>query len=129
MRTNIITIAVIAAALGAPLSAYAQDGYVRQGVTTGSTGTRVIVDSATGEVVGTINDEQRPRFREYVVQERVPSYTVPDRVAVGATLPEAGVTYYDVPERYAATPYRYTVVNDRTVLVDPRTRQIMQVVD
>ena len=30
---------------------------------------------------------------------------------VGAVLPETGVTYYDVPQRFGATPYRYTVVN------------------
>jgi hypothetical protein len=39
------------------------------------------------------------------------------------------VTYYDVPERFAATTYRYTVVNDRVVLVDPTTRRVVQVVD
>ena len=33
-----------------------------------------------------------------------------------------------VPERFGATTYRYTIVNDRTVLVDPRSRRIMQVV-
>ena len=48
---------------------------------------------------------------------------------VGGTLPEAGVVYYDVPERYGATTFRYTVVNDHTVLVDPRSRRIMQVLD
>ena len=48
---------------------------------------------------------------------------------IGGTLPEAGVVYYDVPERFGATTYRYTIVNDRTVLVDPRSRRIMQVID
>jgi hypothetical protein len=79
--------------------------------------------------VGIIAEEQLPVFRRYVVEERLPSYAIPDRVIVGATMPEAGVTYYDVPERFGATTYRYTIVNDRTVLVDPRSRRIMQVVD
>jgi len=39
-----------------------------------------------------ITVEQRPAFREYVVRERVPTYTIPERVIVGATLPDAGVT-------------------------------------
>jgi len=82
-----------------------------------------------GPGVGVIGEEQLPVFRRYVVEERLPSYAVPDRVIVGATLPEAGVTYYDVPERFGATTYRYTIVNDRTVLVDPRSRRIMQVID
>jgi hypothetical protein len=29
----------------------------------------------------------------------------------------------------ATTPYRYTVVNGQTVLVEPRSRRIVQVVD
>jgi len=73
--------------------------------------------------------EQLPRFREYVVQESVPSYVIDEPVEVGSVLPEVGVTFYDVPQRFGTTPYRYTVVNDRTVLVNPRTRRIMQVVD
>jgi Protein of unknown function (DUF1236) len=45
-------------------------------------------------------------------------------------LPEAGVTYYDVPPEYAtARDYRYTVVNNRTVLVDPRTHRIVEVIE
>jgi len=59
----------------------------------------------------------------------VPNYTIPDRVIVGGVLPESGVTYYDVPQTYGATPYRYTVVNGQTVLVEPRTRRIVQVVE
>ena len=35
-----------------------------------------------------------------------------------SVLPDAGVTYYDVPQRFGATPYRYTVINGATVLVE-----------
>lgn len=87
------------------------------------------VGSAVSTEVGVIASEQQPVFRRYVVEERLPSYAIPDRVIVGTTLPEAGVTYYDVPERFGQTTYRYTVVNDRTVLVDPRSRRVMQVID
>jgi hypothetical protein len=44
-------------------------------------------------------------------------------------LPEEGVTYYDVPPEYGVRDYRYTVVNSRTVLVDPRTHRIVQVIE
>jgi len=117
MRNRILAIAAIAAAIGTPITAQAQGtvGVVR--------GDSVIVDS------GGIAVEQRPAFREYVVRERVPTYTIPDRVIVGGVLPEAGITYYDVPQTYGATPYRYTVVNGQTVLVEPRTRRIVQVID
>jgi len=111
MRNKIVAIAAIAGALAAPVAAQAQTvGIVR------------------GDSEG-ITIEQRPAFREYVVRERVPTFTIPDRVTVGGVLPEAGITYYDVPQTYSATPYRYTVVNGQTVLVEPRSRRIVQVID
>jgi hypothetical protein len=118
MRNRILAIAAIATAIGAPVAAQAQStvGVVR--------GESVIVDNGDGIAV-----EQRPAFREYVVRERVPTFTVPDRVIVGGVLPEAGITYYDVPQTYGATPYRYTVVNGQTVLVEPHTRRVVQVVE
>jgi hypothetical protein len=119
MRTRIFAIAALAAAIGAPIAARAQ------GVTVGvAPGPGVAVTESGGIVV-----DQRPAFREYVVRERIPNYTIPDRVIVGGVLPETGVTYYDVPQTYGATPYRYTVVNGSTVLVEPRTRRIMQVIE
>ena len=87
-------------------------------------GGHVIVTDEEGIAV-----DQRPAFREYIVRERVPNYTIPDRVIVGGVLPESGVTTYDVPQTYGATPYRYTVVNGQTVLVEPRSRRIVQVVE
>jgi hypothetical protein len=87
-------------------------------------GETVIINDNAGIAV-----DQRPAFREYIVRERVPNYTIPDRVIVGGVLPETGVTYYDVPQTFGATPFRYTVVNGRTVLVEPRTRRIVQVIE
>jgi uncharacterized protein DUF1236 len=118
MRNRILAIAAVASALTAPIAAQAQ-GTV--GVTPGGT---VVIGEHEGIVT-----EQRPAFREYVVRERVPNYTIPERVIVGGVLPETGVTYYDVPQTFGATPYRYTVVNGQTVLVEPRSRRIVQVVD
>jgi uncharacterized protein DUF1236 len=50
-------------------------------------------------------------------------------VRVGAVLADDGVTYYDVPPEYGVREYRYTVVNGRTVLVEPRTRRIVEIVE
>ena len=119
MRNRILAIAAIAGALGGPVAAQAQNNTV--GIVRGNT---VIIDDGSGIAVA-----QRPAFREYVIRERVPTYTIPDRVVVGGVLPEAGITYYDVPQTYGATPYRYTVVNGQTVLVEPRTRRIVQVIE
>ena len=117
MRNRIFALAALAAAIGAPLAAQAQSD-----VTIGRA--PPMVDGAP-----TIAVEQRPAFREYVVEQRVPAFRIPDRVVVGATLPEVGVTYYDVPQRFGATTYRYTVVNGETVLVEPRSRRIVEVLD
>lgn len=118
MRNTLLATAAVAIALSAPLAAQAQ-GTV--GVVGGST---VVVDQGGGIIA-----EQRPAFREYVVREAVPTFTVPDRIVVGTVLPEAGVTVYDVPQRFGGTPYRYTVVNGATVLVEPKSRRIVQVID
>jgi hypothetical protein len=88
-----------------------------------------IVGGVVGGVNGVLGIDQRPRFHDYVVERHHPSYTYQGNVAVGADLPEAGVTYYDVPPEYGASNYRYTVVNGHTVLVDPRTRRIVEVIE
>jgi hypothetical protein len=117
MRNRILAIAALAAAIGTPVVAQAQSE-----ITVGRA--PAVVERDPG-----ITIEQRPAFREYVVRERIPAFSIPDRVVVGAVLPETGITYYDVPQRFGPTTYRYTVVNGETVLVEPRSRRIVEVVD
>ena len=57
--------------------------------------------------------------------ERVPSVVVHERIAVGEPLPDT-VVLHEVP-RYRE--YRYAVVNDQRVIVDPRTRRVIRVVE
>jgi len=118
MRNSILALAALGVAIGTPVAAQAQAD-----VTIGR------APAVVERGVPTIATDQRPAFREYVLEQRVPAFTVPDRIAVGATLPESGVTYYDVPQRFGATTYRYTVVNGETVLVEPRSRRIVEVLD
>ena len=75
-----------------------------------------------------ISTELAPRFQRYVIEQRSPSYSYDQPVVVGATLPATGVTYYAVPE-YGASNYRYTVVNNQPVLVEPGTRRVVQVIE
>jgi hypothetical protein len=82
-----------------------------------------------GGVAGILGVDQRPRFHNYVAERHIPSYQYSDDVRVGAVLPDAGVSYYDVPPEYGVRDYRYTVVNNRTVLVDPRTHRIVEIVE
>ena len=44
-------------------------------------------------------------------------------------LPSEGVTYYEIPREYGPPNYRYTVVNDRTVLVEPGSRRVVEIID
>ena len=85
------------------------------------------VGAVTGGVAGLLGIDQRPRFREYVVREHRPSYRYDNDLRVGAILPRDGVEYYEVPPEYGVRGYRYTVVNDETVLVDPRTHTVVQI--
>jgi hypothetical protein len=139
MKKTILQASVVAAVVAFPLMAHAQgtlrgaqEGAEEGGRAAGPAGAIVggTVGAATGTVEGILGVDERPRFRDYVVRERRPSYRYREEVRVGAVLPEAGVTYYDVPAEYHVRPgYRYTVVNDRPVIVEPRTRRIVEVID
>ena len=137
MKRTILT-AVFAATMLIPVVASAQGvpGGIEQGSREGERAAGPIggiVGGAVGGVVGGVNGvlgiDQGPRFHSYVVERHHPSYTYDGDVRVGADLPGDGVTYYDVPPEYGTTTYRYTVVNGHTVLVDPRTHRIVQIVN
>jgi hypothetical protein len=138
MQTRLLVSTMLLAILALPVAAHAQ-GTVRGMERGAAQGERdggpigAVVGGTVGAVAGTVGGilgvEDRPRFHDYVVRERVPSYRYSDEFVVGAVLPESGVTYYDVPADYHVTGYRYTYVNDHAVLVDPRTRRIVQIID
>jgi len=128
----------LSATIIAPLSASAQgvergaDRGAREGErAAGPVGAIVggTVGGVVGGVAGILGVDARPRFRHYVVEEHRPSYRYDGDVRVGSVLPEAGVTYYEVPPEYGVRDYRYTVINDRPVLVEPRTRRIVEVIE
>src|ERR1700710_650757 len=148
MIRRLIGIAALAATVALPVAAQAQGvpGGVERGSRDGERAAGpvgAVVGGVIGGVVGGGNGVlgvdgrprlrrsvvERPRFRSYVVEQRRPSYQYREDVRVGAVLPEEGVTYYDVPQEYGVRDYRYTVVNGRTVLVEPRTRRIVEIVE
>jgi Protein of unknown function (DUF1236) len=138
MIRRFIGIAALAATVALPAVAQAQGvpGGIEHGSREGERAAGpvgAVIGGVVGGVVGGVNGvlgvDQRPRFHSYVVEQRRPSYRYGEDVRVGAVLPESGVTYYDVPPEYGVHDYRYTVVNDRTVLVDPRTHRIVEVVE
>jgi hypothetical protein len=87
------------------------------------------IGGVVGGVAGVLGVEETPRFRSYVVEQRHPSYQYREDVRTGVILPEEGITYYEVPPDYGVRGHHYTVVNGRTVLVEPRTRRIIQVIE
>jgi len=136
MRKTIHTLLICAALT--PLAAQAQGivggaarGAEEGGRAAGAPGAVVggAVGGVVGGVAGLLGVDQRPRFREYVVKEHRRSYRWDNRVVVGATLPSSGVEYYEVPAEYGVSGYRYSVVNDRVVLVEPRSHRIVQIIE
>jgi len=135
-RRYIATLAVITALVGPAAFAQGVPGGMERGAheggrAAGPVGAAVgaAVGGVVGGVAGVLGVDQRPRFRTYVTERHVPSYAYSHEVVVGTELPAEGVTYYDVPAEYGVPNYRYTVVNNRTVLIDPRTRRVVDIVE
>ncbi len=108
------------ASLGLASAAMAQTSTTVTTTTGGATAT-------TGAV--TIQPEVRTKVREYVTTNRSASVAVPSgfTVSTGAVLPES-VELQTFPATVGVTQYRYAVVGDQTVLVDPGTRRIVEVI-
>jgi hypothetical protein len=87
-----------------------------QNVTTSTTTTTRTVE---------LTPDQRTVFHDYVVKDTRPSFAVQGfDVRTGAVLPP-NVTFYDVPN---VERYRYTYVNNHRVIVDPQTREVVEVI-
>ena len=126
MRTKLLVSITALTLVAPPFAAQAQgtlrgaqEGAEEGGRAAGPLGAVVggTVGAAAGTVGGILGVEDRSRFREYVVRERIPSYRYEQELRVGAVLPEQGVTYYEVPAEYHVTGYRYAYVNEHPVLV------------
>lgn len=138
MNKSVLTIAALFVA-ASPYAAHAQGtiGGAREGAAVGERAAGPLgaivggaVGAATGTVGGILGVEERPRFREYVIREHYPSFRYEGDVRVGAVLPPRGVTLYALPREYRVGPgYRYAVVNDRPVIVEPRSRRIVEIIE
>ncbi|MDG4882855.1 DUF1236 domain-containing protein [Mesorhizobium sp. WSM4884] len=70
-----------------------------------------------------IEPEQETVIKEYVHKQPLASIQVPGvKLSVGSTLPDT-VELHEVPN----VKYRYVVVDNQTVVVDPGTRKIVEV--
>ncbi len=81
--------------------------------------------SAAQDVI--ITPEQEVVIREYVQKKPLASIDLPGvELNIGSTVPETvELRALEVPD----VTYRYVVVGNRTVLVDPGTRRIVRIIE
>jgi hypothetical protein len=114
-----------------PVAAFAQSGAVGGAVGGAAVGGVVggpvgaVVGAGVGGTVGAAIEPPPDEVVTYVERERIPSVAVEERVVVGQPLP-ATVQLRTIPKY---EKYRYAVVNDQRVIVDPRTRAVVKIID
>ncbi|TKT79225.1 DUF1236 domain-containing protein [Aquamicrobium sp. LC103] len=89
----------------------------------------LMAGSAAAQTV-IVAPEQETVIREYITTHEVaPIAPPPDiEIAVGSVLPDAiDVHAIEVPE--ITDQYGYVVVENRTILVDPQTREIVHIIE
>jgi hypothetical protein len=129
MMNNRLAVSLVAASLFASGAAFAQSTTATGAANGARTGGEIagpvgeIVGGTVGAAVGAA--VEIPNAVIMSIPEREPSVTVRERVVVGEALP-ATVELRPVP-RYSE--YRYAVVNDQRVIVEPRTRKIIKIID
>ncbi|MCJ9752184.1 DUF1236 domain-containing protein, partial [Neorhizobium sp. BETTINA12A] len=84
------------------------------------------VGGVAGAAVGTVIDPPPQRVVTYVEQAPAPAspVVVKEKIVVGKPLPSS-VVLTPVPD---SPKYAYAVVNKQRIIVDPRTRTVVQVV-
>jgi hypothetical protein len=80
----------------------------------------------TGDVIAAF---QKPAFLTYVKRRQMQSDPQLKRLSVGEVLPDSGVRYYGIPLRYGSPLYRYAVIGEEVVIVDPTIGRVIQVVE
>jgi hypothetical protein len=123
MLMKALCIAILAAAVAVPSLASAQDDNRAAGGMGGAVGGAAVgavvggpVGAVVGAGVGAIVGSSLPPQ---------PSLTYSQPVVVGQVLPET-VTVYPVPQY---RQYDYTIINNHRVIIDPRTRRVVRIVD
>ncbi|WP_029004170.1 DUF1236 domain-containing protein [Azorhizobium doebereinerae] len=124
MSHRLIAAAALAALVGLPAAASAQTAVI-------VTEPQAVVAAPQGYVV--VNPDQTAYIQRYVVDHPAPraSFTTTYRPAVGTELPSGVAVQTFAPGSYGgfeAQRYGYILTDtDQTVLVDPTTRRVIQV--
>jgi hypothetical protein len=77
-----------------------------------------------------ITPEQQTVIHDYVVQQHFPAYVPAEdvNIEIGSTLPDT-VELHEIDTPGVQQVYSYVLVDGRTVLVDPATRRIVQIIN
>lgn len=88
------------------------------------------VGAAAAQDVIVVAPEQETVIREYVVKQKVQPVELPSdfQVTIGTALPET-VELYAIEAPDMDVKYRYVVVGNQTVLVEPETRKIIHIIE
>lgn len=86
--------------------------------------------STTTTTSTTVTTDQKAKIKAFMMKDKPKSVAAPTGFTVtsGATLPST-VELQSFPADVGVTSYRYSVVGDRTVVVDPGTRKIIEVIE
>jgi len=137
MTKPIVSFGAILAIFALPLVAYAQPigGTAAPGAPTRpATG---VVTSAPQRAGGgghaaagaILSAGQSMKIHQFATKEKKPSVKVTEKLAVGNILP-TNVELYPLPADVGIKDdYRYSVVNDHTVLVEARTHKVTRIID
>jgi hypothetical protein len=100
------------------------------GAASAQTSTTVTTTGPAASGVVTVTPEVRTKVKQYVVKEKRATVAAPSGVTIttGSVLPPS-IELHTFPADVGVTQYRYTVVGDRTVLVDPGSRRIIEVIE
>jgi hypothetical protein len=128
MRTRFI-VALLAATTLAPAAAFAQastatgavGGAVVGGVVGGPVG--AVIGAGVGSTVG-LAAEPPGEVVTYVQRDTAPSVAYKERIVVGEPLAES-VELRTVPSH---SEYRYAVVNNQRVIVEPKSRKVIKII-
>jgi len=128
MTRRVVSFGAALVIIALPLAAQAQSQSSTAGASTPATAPRVAgaPEKATG---ATLSGDETAKVREFVTKEKRPSMIIPQKVALGTVLPGSVKLYPFPADLGVRSDYRYTVVNEHTVLVDAGTHRITQVIN
>lgn len=77
-----------------------------------------------------ITQEQQPVVKQYIVKQHVAPVELPSDydLQIGAPLPE-DVELHQLEAPDMPAQYEYVVVGNRTLIVDPETREVIQILE